>query len=222
MGQIDFSPLWVTLKTGIVASVFSFFIGIAFAELVINTKGRVRAFWDGLLTLPMVLPPTVAGYILLRIFSTRRPFGSFLSHSMGIQVVHTWLGCVVAATIIALPLMYRNARAAFEQIDENVIYAARTLGISEWKIFWRIRLPMAKPGIISAGNIAGKTSTISQQIAMVIQSGDYATAGFWCIVIIAISFACLVSINMICGKSKGIKRKRKNNVAHSKNKKTVG
>ena len=224
MGTIDFAPLWITLKTGIVASVFSFFIGIAFAELVINTKGRVRAFWDGLLTLPMVLPPTVAGYILLRIFSTRRPFGSFLSNSMGIQVVHTWLGCVVAATIIALPLMYRNARAA-----------------SEWKVFWKIRLPMAKPGIISgvtlafaraigeygatsmlAGNIAGKTSTISQQIAMVIQSGDYATAGFWCIVIIAISFACLVSINMICGKSKGIKRKRKNNVAHSKNKKTVG
>ena len=112
---------------------------------------------------------------------------------------------------------------------------------TEWKIFWKIRLPMAKPGIISgvtlafaraigeygatsmlAGNIAGKTSTISQQIAMVVQSGDYATAGFWCIVIIAISFACLVSINMICGKSKGIKRKRKNNVAHSKNKKTVG
>jgi molybdate transport system permease protein len=154
MGQIDFSPLWVTLKTGIVASVFSFFIGIAFAELVINTKGRVRAFWDGLLTLPMVLPPTVAGYILLRIFSTRRPFGSFLSHSMGIQVVHTWLGCVVAATIIALPLMYRNARAAFEQIDENVIYAARTLGISEWKIFWKIRLPMAKPGIISGVTLA--------------------------------------------------------------------
>lgn len=240
MGTIDFAPLWITLKTGIVASVFSFFIGIAFAELVINTKGRVRAFWDGLLTLPMVLPPTVAGYILLRIFSTRSPFGSFLSNSMGIQVVHTWLGCVVAATIIALPLMYRNARAAFEQIDENVIYAARTLGISEWKVFWKIRLPMAKPGIISgvtlafaraigeygatsmlAGNIAGKTSTISQQIAMVIQSGDYATAGFWCIVIIAISFACLVSINMICGKSKGIKRKRKNNVAHSKNKKQL-
>ena len=116
MGTIDFAPLWITLKTGIVASVFSFFIGIAFAELVINTKGRVRAFWDGLLTLPMVLPPTVAGYILLRIFSTRRPFGSFLSNSMGIQVVHTWLGCVVAATIIALPLMYRNARAAFEQM----------------------------------------------------------------------------------------------------------
>ena len=154
MGTIDFAPLWITLKTGIVASVFSFFIGIAFAELVINTKGRVRAFWDGLLTLPMVLPPTVAGYILLRIFSTRRPFGSFLSNSMGIQVVHTWLGCVVAATIIALPLMYRNARAAFEQIDENVIYAARTLGISEWKVFWKIRLPMAKPGIISGVTLA--------------------------------------------------------------------
>ena len=223
MGQIDFSPLWVTLKTGIVASVFSFFIGIAFAELVINTKGRVRAFWDGLLTLPMVLPPTVAGYILLRIFSTRRSFGSFLSHSMGIQVVHTWLGCVVAATIIALPLMYRNARAAFEQIDENVIYAARTLGIISGVTLAFARA-IGEYGATSmlAGNIAGKTSTISQQIAMVVQSGDYATAGFWCIVIIAISFACLVSINMICGKSKGIKRKRKNNVAHSKNKKTVG
>lgn len=133
----------------------------------------MRAFWDGLLTLPMVLPPTVAGYILLRIFSARRPFGSFLSHSMGIQVVHTWLGCVVAATIIALPLMYRNARAAFEQIDENVIYAARTLGISEWKIFWKIRLPMAKPGIISGVTLAfaraigeyGATSMLAGNIA---------------------------------------------------------
>ncbi|WP_455721353.1 molybdate ABC transporter permease subunit [Agathobacter sp.] len=219
--SIDFTPLWITLKTGLAASFFSFFLGIIAAELVINTRGRIRAFWDGILTMPMVLPPTVAGYIMLRIFSTRRTFGGFLNHTFGIQVVHTWLGCVVAATIIAFPLMYRNARAAFEQIDENVIYAARTLGINEWKIFWKIRLPMAKPGIISgltlafaraigeygatsmlAGNIAGKTSTISQQIAMVIQSGDYATAGFWCIVITAISFVCLVSINLICGKKR--------------------
>lgn len=219
--SIDFTPLWITLKTGLAASFFSFFLGIIAAELVINTRGRIRAFWDGILTMPMVLPPTVAGYILLRIFSTRRTFGGFLNRTLDIQIVHTWLGCVVAATIIAFPLMYRNARAAFEQIDDNVIYAARTLGINEWRIFWKIRLPMAKPGIISgltlafaraigeygatsmlAGNIAGKTSTISQQIAMVIQSGDYATAGFWCIVITAISSVCLVSINMICGKKR--------------------
>ena len=135
-----------------------------------------------------------------------------------VSVIHTWLGCIIAATVIAFPLMYRNARAAFEQVDENVIYAAQTLGLSEWTIFFKIRMPMAKPGILSgitltftralgeygatsmlAGNIAGKTSTISQQIAMVIQSGDFKTTGFWCIVITAISFICLVIINFITG-----------------------
>ena len=215
--SIDFSPLWISVKTGLAASVVSFFLGIAAAEFVVGRKGKVRAVWDAVLTMPMVLPPTVAGYILLRIFSTRRPFGHFLGNSLGIQVIHTWLGCVVAATVLAFPLMYRNARAAFEQIDENVIFAAQTLGISEWHIFWKIRMPMAKPGIISgltltfaramgeygatsmlAGNIAGKTSTISQQIAMVIQSGDYKTAGFWCIVISVISFVCIIAINLLC------------------------
>ena len=239
--SLDWSPLVISIKTGIVATILSFFFGIFAARAVMKLRPGVRAVIDGFLTLPMILPPTVAGFFLLLIFSLRRPFGAALYENFGIKAVQTWLGCILAATIIAFPLMYRNTRAAFEQVDTNLIYAARTLGMSEWKIFWRIRLPMAKPGIISgvtlafaraigeygatsmlAGNIAGKTSTISQQIAMVVQSGDYATAGFWCIVIIAISFACLVSINMICGKSKGIKRKRKNNVAHSKNKKTVG
>ena len=145
-------------------------------------------------------------------------FGNFVDKGLSIHVIHTWLGCIIAATVIAFPLMYRNARAAFEQVDENVIYAAQTLGLSEWTIFFKIRMPMAKPGILSgitltftralgeygatsmlAGNIAGKTSTISQQIAMVIQSGDFKTAGFWCIVITAISFICLVIINFITG-----------------------
>ena len=238
---LDWSPLFISIKTGIAATIVSFFLGIWAARKVLKAKTGLRAVLDGILTLPLVLPPTVAGFFLLLIFSTRRTVGSYLYTTFDIKIVQSWAGCVIAATVIAFPLMYRNARAAFEQVDVNLIYAAQTLGMPEWKIFWRIRLPMAKPGIISgvtlafaraigeygatsmlAGNIAGKTSTISQQIAMVVQSGDYATAGFWCIVIIAISFACLVSINMICGKSKGIKRKRKNNVAHSKNKKTVG
>ena len=216
--QIDFSPLWISLKTGIVASLVSFVLGILAAWFVVSRRGRTRGIWDGILTMPLVLPPTVAGYILLRIFSTRHSFGNFVDKGLSIHVIHTWLGCIIAATVIAFPLMYRNARAAFEQVDENVIYAAQTLGLSEWTIFFKIRMPMAKPGILSgitltftralgeygatsmlAGNIAGKTSTISQQIAMVIQSGDFKTAGFWGIVITAISFICLVIINFITG-----------------------
>ena len=161
----------------------------------------------------------------------------FLANSLGIQAVHTWLGCVLAATVIAFPLMYRNARAAFEQVDENVIYAAQTLGLSERTIFWKIRIPMAKPGILSgtvlafaraigeygatsmlAGNIAGRTSTISQQIAMVLQNGDFALAGFWCLVIFVISFVCLVALNLFGEK----KSKGKKHVFHRKNKKTTG
>ena len=178
--QIDFSPLWISLKTGIVASMVSFVLGILAAWFVVSRRGRTRGIWDGILTMPLVLPPTVAGYILLRIFSTRHSFGNFVDKGLSIHVIHTWLGCIIAATVIAFPLMYRNARAAFEQVDENVIYAAQTLGLSEWTIFFKIRMPMAKPGILSgitltftralgeygatsmlAGNIAGKTSTIS-------------------------------------------------------------
>ena len=136
--NLDFTPLWITMKTGVAATFVSFFLGIFAARLVMGRKGKARAFWDGFLTMPLVLPPTVAGYILLRTFSTRRPFGRFLANSLGIQAVHTWLGCVLAATVIAFPLMYRNARAAFEQVDENVIYAAQTLGLSERTIFWKI------------------------------------------------------------------------------------
>ena len=187
---------------------------------VMGRKGKARAFWDGFLTMPLVLPPTVAGYILLRTFSTRRPFGRFLANSLGIQAVHTWLGCVLAATVIAFPLMYRNARAAFEQVDENVIYAAQTLGLSERTIFWKIRIPMAKPGILSgtvlafaraigeygatsmlAGNILGKTRTVSVAIASEVAAGNWDTAAFWVCVIVILSFLIVALINLISGKN---------------------
>lgn len=110
---------------------------------------RVKAVADGILTLPMVLPPTVAGFFLLLLFSLRRPFGAYLYDRFDFKVVQTWLGCILAATVIAFPLMYRNARAAFEQIDVNLIYAARTLGMPEIKIFWKVVVPAAGPGIAS-------------------------------------------------------------------------
>jgi molybdate transport system permease protein len=218
-GELDWSPLLISLKTGIVATFFSFFLGIFAARKVVKAGPKVKAIADGLLTLPMVLPPTVAGFFLLIIFSLRRPFGSYLYHNFDIKVVQTWLGCILAATVIAFPLMYRNARAAFEQLDVNLIYAGRTLGMSEIKIFWKIVMPNAGPGIASgtiltfaralgeygatsmlAGNIPGKTSTISQKIAMVIQDGDYGTAGFWVVVIISIAFVIIVAMNIISSK----------------------
>ena len=143
---LDFSPLLISLKTGVVATVFSFFLGIFTAQKVVRANTRVKAIADGILTLPMVLPPTVAGFFLLLIFSLRRPFGAYLYDTFQIKVVQTWLGCVLAATVIAFPLMYRNARAAFEQVDQNLIYAARTLGMSETAIFWKVLMPAARTG----------------------------------------------------------------------------
>ena len=216
---LDWSPLWISLKTGVVATFISFFLGIWAARRVIKKDVRAKSVIDGILTLPMVLPPTVAGFFLLLIFSRRRAFGIFLNDTFDIQVVHTWLGCILAATVIAFPLMYRNARAAFEQIDPNLVYAARTLGMSEPAIFWRVVVPAAGPGIAGgtiltfaramgeygatsmlAGNIPGRTGTVSQRIAMVIQDGDYATAGFWVVIVLLIAFIAVFTINMITGK----------------------
>ena len=214
--EINWSPLWISLKTGLAATVIAFFLGIFCARKIMKLKPGARAVLDGILTLPLVLPPTVAGFFLLLIFSLKRPFGSFLLDNFDIKIVQTWKGCVVAAAVIAFPLMYRNARAAFEQVDANLVYAARTLGMSEIKIFWKVVIPSAGPGILSgtiltfaramgeygatsmlAGNIPGKTGTISQKIAMVIQDGDYGTAGFWVVVIMLIAFFVVLVMNLL-------------------------
>jgi molybdate transport system permease protein len=224
--KLDWSPLIISLKTGAVATVFSFFLGIYAAKKVLHAGPRIKAIADGFLTLTLVLPPTVVGFFLLLLFSLRRPFGSFLYNTFDIKVIQSWLGCIVAATVIAFPLMYRNARAAFEQVDINLIYAARTLGMPEFRIFWRVVMPTAGPGIASgtiltfaralgeygatsmlAGNIPGKTGTISQRIAMVIQDGDYATAGFWVVVISVIAFVIIAAMNLVAAKNiKNIKQ----------------
>ena len=224
--DLDWSPLFISIKTGIVATIFSFFLGIYAARKVVKTTPGKKAIIDGILTLPMVLPPTVAGFFLLLIFSRRRPFGIFLFENFGIKVVQTWLGCIIAATVISFPLMYRNARAAMEQIDVNLIYAGRTLGMSDTEIFWKVVIPTAGPGIASgtiltfaralgeygatsmlAGNIPGKTGTISQKIAMVIQDGDYMTAGVWVAIVMVIAFLVIFLMNLISGKKmKNVKR----------------
>ena len=123
LAGLDWSPLFISIKTGIAATIVSFFLGIWAARKVLKAKTGLRAVLDGILTLPLVLPPTVAGFFLLLIFSTRRTVGSYLYTTFDIKIVQSWAGCVIAATVIAFPLMYRNARAAFEQVDVNLIYA---------------------------------------------------------------------------------------------------
>ena len=224
--EINWSPLWISLKTGLAATVIAFFLGIFCARKIMKLKPGARAVLDGILTLPLVLPPTVAGFFLLLIFSLKRPFGSFLLDNFDIKIVQTWKGCVVAAAVIAFPLMYRNARAAFEQIDVNLIHAARTLGMPEYKIFWKVAVPSAGPGLVAgtiltfaralgeygatsmlAGNIPGKTGTISQRIAMVIQDGDYMTAGIWVVIIMLVAFVLIFLMNLVTGRNmKNIRR----------------
>lgn len=222
----DWSPFWISLKTGVVATVICFFLGLWAARQVLRLGPKARAVVDGIFTLPMVVAPTVAGFFLLLLFSLRRPVGGFFYEQMGIKVVQTWLGCVVAASVIAFPLMYRNARAAFEQVDPDLVYAARTLGMSELKLFWRVVLPAAGPGVASgtvltfaralgeygatsmlAGNISGRTGTISQRIANVIKDGDYLTAGVWVVVMLLAALVIIVLINLISG-SRGRRQNR--------------
>lgn len=224
--KLDWSPLLISLKTGVVATILSFFLGIFAARKAVKMAPKCKAVLDGILTLPMVLPPTVAGFFLLLLFSTRRPVGSYLYQTFGIKVIQSWAGCVIAATVIAFPLMYRNARAAFEQLDVNLVYAARTLGMPEWKIFWKVVMPTAGPGVASgtvltfaralgeygatsmlAGNIPGKTGTVSQKIAMVIQDGDFLTAGVWVVIVLVLAFGIIAVMNFILGKKmKHVKR----------------
>ena len=234
---MDWYPLWNSLRIALISCAAVFFLGIFAAYYIAKLPRTVKGVLDVVLTLPMVLPPTVVGYFLLLLFGARRPLGIFFMEHFGVKLVMNWYSAIFASIVVAFPLMYRNARAAFEQVDENVIYAAQTLGLSERTIFWKIRIPMAKPGILSgtvlafaraigeygatsmlAGNIAGRTSTISQQIAMVLQNGDFALAGFWCLVIFVISFVCLVALNLFGEK----KSKGKKHAFHRKNKKTTG
>ena len=217
---MDWSPILISMRTAGLSIVFTFFMGILAAWMVVRiSHPLVKTILDGIFTIPLVLPPTVAGFFLLLIFSTRRTVGSYLYTTFDIKIVQSWAGCVIAATVIAFPLMYRNARAAFEQVDVNLIYAAQTLGMTEWKIFWRVIMPAAGPGVASgtilafaralgeygatsmlAGNIPGKTATISQRIAMVIQDGDYQTAGVWVGIVILIAFGIVVLMNLAFGK----------------------
>lgn len=219
LSKINWSPLFISLKTGFVAIIFIFILGVIGAIAVMKMSNRAKWVIDAIFTMPLVLPPTVAGYLLLLVFSLRRPFGMFLKNELGIKVIQSWSGCVIAAVVISFPLMYRSARAAFEQIDSNIVYAGRTLGMSEFEIITKVVIPAAMPGLLSggilsfaraigeygatamlAGNVLGKTRTISVAIASEVAGGNFDTAGVWTCVIVLIAFIIVLAINLVTGK----------------------
>ncbi|MBP2630863.1 MAG: molybdate transporter, permease protein [Firmicutes bacterium] len=209
---MNLSPLIISLKTAFLATVITFFLGIFAAHFVVKMK-RFQGIMDAILTLPMVLPPTVVGFFLLLFFGKNSLIGKFLL-SFDITFVFSWEATVVAAVVVSLPLMYRTTRGAFEQIDKNIIYAARTLGVSETKIFWRVILPNSWYGVMAgvilsftralgefgatimvAGNIPGLTQTMSTAIYSAVQAGDNETAFQWVLIVVMISFAVIMLLN---------------------------
>ena len=211
--MVDYSPLWISLKVAAAATVITFFLGLMSALLVLKMK-RGRAVVDGLLSLPMVLPPTVVGFFLLMALGKNSFFGNML-RELGFEALFTWQGAVVAAAAVSFPIMYRTARGALEQVDENLINAGRTLGMSEVSIFLRIMIPLSRPGIAAAailsfaralgefgatimlaGNIPGKTQTMSIAIYTAMQSGDRSKAYIWVAIVMAISFAVMLLMNV--------------------------
>ena len=218
---MEWSPLIVSLQTAGVATVVTFLTGIGLALLVVRMR-RLQGLADAVITLPMVLPPTVVGFFLLLLLGRRSAVGKFLLQ-FDINFVFTWKAAVIAAVVVSLPLMYRTARGAFEQLDPNIINAARTLGVSEWRIFWHILLPNARAGILAglvlsftralgefgatimfAGNIPGVTQTMSTAIYAAVQANNYELAGQWALVIVIFSLFFVVLLNWwIARQSKG-------------------
>lgn len=213
-------PLWNSLRIAAISCVIVFFVGIWAAYYVARMPRAVKGLLDVVLTLPMVLPPTVCGYFLLMLFGVKRPLGIFLSR-FGIKFVMTWYGGVLAAAVVAFPLMYRTARGAFESFDETLAYAGRTLGLSNTYIFWRIRMPACRQGILAGtvlafaralgeygatsmliGYTPGKTATISTTVYQLWRTNDEAGAFTWVLINLAISTVVLLVVNMLEARQK--------------------
>ena len=213
---MDWSPVLISMKTAVVSIIITFFLGLAAAWAVVNMKSeRRKIILDGLFTLPMVLPPTVAGFFLLMVFGAKRPVGLFLRNAAGIKIVFTWPATVIAAVTISFPLMYRAARGAFEQTDPSLADAARTLGFSEWRIFRQVVLPEAMPGVLSgailafarglgefgatamlAGNIAGVTRTLPLAIYSHVAAGKMEEAFKYVLILAAVSFIVIAGMDL--------------------------
>ncbi len=208
------SPILLSLKIATIATIFSFVLGVFFAYVLNRKRIPGKSIWETLLILPMVLPPSVMGYLLLIAFGKRGILGGFLLETFHIQIVFTWIAAVIASCIVSLPLMYQNAKSAFISLDPVYEKAAQTLGSSEWKIFRTVIFPLAWPGIISgialsfaraigefgatlmvAGNIPGKTQTVPTAIYFAVESGKTNIANRLVLVMTIFSFVLILALN---------------------------
>ena len=214
--NLDLTPIWISLKTASITIVITFILGLLAAWWIYSRKSEaLKIIFDGIFTLPMVLPPTVAGFFLLMIFGVNQPIGKFFMNVFGIRIAFSFSATVIAAVVISFPLMYRNARGAFDQVDTDLVYVARTLGMNEWNIFLKVLIPNALPGIISggvlafarglgefgatamlAGNIIGKTRTLPVAVYSEVMSEDMESAAFYVWVIIGICFTAVLLLNL--------------------------
>ena len=218
---MSFFPLYNSLRITAISAIIVFFTGIAAAYYIARFPRFVKGILDVVLTLPMVLPPTVMGYLLLRVLGPKRVIGSWFYQQFGIKLTMHWWSAVFAVTAVVFPLMYRPTRSAFEAFDENLADSARTLGISEWKIFWRIRIPNCRQGIIAgmilafargigeygatsmvAGYTPGRTATIATEVYQLWRTGNDQMALTWVLINIAISAAAMLVINFLERKNK--------------------
>lgn len=218
---MDWYPLYNSLRIAAISCVLVFFTGIFAAYYVARLPRAVKGILDVILTLPMVLPPTVVGYFILLVFGVKRPLGIFLAQ-YGVKFIMTWYGGVLAAAVVAFPLMYRTARGAFESFDDTLAYSAQTLGLSNTYIFWRIRMPYCRQGILAGtvlafaralgeygatsmliGYTPGRTATISTTVYQLWRTNDEAGAFFWVMVNLGISAVVLLIVNMLERRTKG-------------------
>ena len=214
--QIDWFPLWLSLRVAVIATVVSLGAGLALAYLLARCRFRGREALDALITLPVVLPPTVLGYYLLVVLGRNTPIGKAFEAVFGFPLVFTWQAAVVAAAIHSIPLLVKSARAALESVDRSLENAARTLGASEWRIFFRVTLPLARRSILAAtvfafaralgdfgvtimiaGNIPGKTQTMAVAIYDAVQSGHTLPANIMVLIISAVAVGILYWTNRL-------------------------
>ncbi|MCF0121207.1 MAG: molybdate ABC transporter permease subunit [Oscillospiraceae bacterium] len=213
---MDWFPLWNSLRIAGISTVIIFFVGIFAAYYIAKAPRLVKGILDVILTMPLVLPPTVVGYLLLRVLGPKRVIGAWVLSVFGVKLTMTWWSAIFATTVVIFPLMYRTARGAFESFDETLAYSGQTLGLSNTYIFWRIRMPYCKQGILAgtvlafaralgeygatnmiAGYTPGRTATISTTVYQLWRTNDDALAFKWVMINMAISAVVLLVVNML-------------------------
>ena len=213
---MDWYPLMNSLRIAAISTALVFFLGIAAAHWIAKLPRAVKGVLDVVLTLPLVLPPTVVGWLLLLLLGPKRPLGAWAQSALGLKLVMTWWSAIFATVVVAFPLMYRTARGAFESFDQNLADAGRTLGRSNSWVFWRVQMPCCKQGVLAgtvlafarglgeygatsmvAGYTPGRTATISTTVYQLWRTGDDPGAMRWVLVNLAISAVFLLAISLL-------------------------